>query len=196
MRHLIGTDAITDYSGQVIGHWDGEHIGDLLRLIMEVDDSLLSLVINNLPHQYQIPSHLLDAEIKIWACDKRGLCLIGDAFNQIEHVSVLQLQIEKKMLCISPVVNNNVVRFELKTLYSPSGFPIGYCFENNENVHTLITNYDGNGVPDCEEQVYWSCFDYTGNEIISGEAGNLAAALATFYRSDKIFAQINDMMLH
>ncbi len=77
-----------------IDEWDHEDVRELQDLINQIPDQLKDQL-----HYDMLPSEPIPAGIEtypIWACDKRGRCLVGERVDGIEDLISIQAWYEEK----------------------------------------------------------------------------------------------------
>ncbi|QPJ64529.1 MAG: hypothetical protein G3M78_03595 [Candidatus Nitrohelix vancouverensis] len=65
---------------ETLGFWDGEKIEDLEAELDRIEERY-DVNYNSLPHQKNIPEEFkgaVEKDYPVWACDKKGDCLVGD----------------------------------------------------------------------------------------------------------------------
>jgi len=82
----------------VLGSWNGEKIDDLVEELDRIE-TRYDANYNSLPHSSNIPDDLRDLVEKdypIWACDRSGMCLVGEHADKIKNVDKIRKHYEKK----------------------------------------------------------------------------------------------------
>lgn len=81
-----------------LGEWDGEHIEDLVRELERIEERA-DPNYASLPHSGNIPEDLRDQvekDLPIWACDRHGMCLVGERADKVRSVDQIRKRYEKK----------------------------------------------------------------------------------------------------
>ena len=74
------------------GDWDGEDIDVLVKELDRIEERV-DANYAGLPHNSNIPEDLrnqVEKDYPIWACDRKGKCLIGDNANKIHSVDEIR----------------------------------------------------------------------------------------------------------
>ncbi|MCA9482743.1 MAG: hypothetical protein KC553_03320 [Nitrospina sp.] len=83
---------------ETLGEWDGEDVEDLVRELERIEE-FADANYANLPHNKNIPGDLRDQvekDLPIWACDKRGMCLVGKRADKVRSVEQIRERYDKK----------------------------------------------------------------------------------------------------
>lgn len=81
-----------------LGEWDGEDVEDLVRELERIEE-FADANYANLPHNKNIPGDLRDQvekDLPIWACDKKGMCLVGKRADKVRSVEQIRERYDKK----------------------------------------------------------------------------------------------------
>ncbi len=81
-----------------LGEWDGENIEDLVKELDRIEERA-DANYANLPHNKNIPEDLrgpVEKDLPIWACDKQGMCLLGEHADKIRSVDQIRKRYDKK----------------------------------------------------------------------------------------------------
>jgi len=93
LNRILSADGDT-----VLGAWDGESIHDLIRELDRIEEHA-DANYAGLPHKKNIPEDLryqVETDYYIWACDKSGLCLVGETSTEVEPVDAIRAHYQKK----------------------------------------------------------------------------------------------------
>ena len=81
-----------------LGEWDGENIEDLVQELERIEE-FADANYANLPHNKNIPEDLrnqVEKDLPLWACDKKGMCLLGEHADKVRSVEQIRKRYEKK----------------------------------------------------------------------------------------------------
>ena len=81
-----------------IGDWNGECIDDLVKEIDRIEERT-DPNYSSLPHRVNIPEDLrleVEKDFPIWTCDLKGLCLVGDAGDDMKTIEEIREFYKKK----------------------------------------------------------------------------------------------------
>ncbi len=81
-----------------LGEWDGEHIEDLVKELDRIEERH-DANYANLPHNKNIPEDLrgqVEKDLPIWACDRKGMCLLGEQADKVRSVDQIRKRYDKK----------------------------------------------------------------------------------------------------
>lgn len=81
-----------------LGEWDGENIDDLVKELDRIEEKA-DPNYANLPHNKNIPEDLrnqVEKDLPIWACDRQGMCLLGEHADKIRSVDQIRKRYDKK----------------------------------------------------------------------------------------------------
>ncbi len=81
-----------------VGDWDGETIEDLIKELDRVEENV-DANYASLPHHNNVPEDLRDQvekDFPIWACDRQGMCLVGDQANEVISIEKIRSHYDNK----------------------------------------------------------------------------------------------------
>ncbi len=81
-----------------LGEWDGENIEDLVKELERIEERA-DANYANLPHNKNIPEDLrgeVEKDLPIWACDRHGMCLLGEHADKVRSVDQIRKRYDKK----------------------------------------------------------------------------------------------------
>ncbi len=83
---------------ETLGEWDGENIEDLVKELERIEEHA-DANYANLPHNKNIPEDLRDQvekDLPLWACDRHGMCLVGQSADKVRSVEQIRKRYDKK----------------------------------------------------------------------------------------------------
>lgn len=83
---------------ETLGSWDGESIHDLIKELERIEE-IADANYSALPHKSNLPEDMryqVAVDFPIWACDKSGLCLVGETAAEVKHLDDVRAHYQKK----------------------------------------------------------------------------------------------------
>ena len=83
---------------ETLGAWNGESIHDLVKELERIEE-MADANYSALPHKNNIPEDMryqVAVDYPIWACDKSGMCLVGETAVELKHLDDVREHYQKK----------------------------------------------------------------------------------------------------